>query len=289
MSRLILGTAQFGLDYGVTNSGQVSPQQAGEILAAAAQVGITTVDTAAAYGSSEKVLSQHQATRHFRVITKLPPQQRDSAPLLAQFEQRCSQLDGAPEAVLFHRADDLLIHARADHHWLAAEHARGQGLCRRIGVSVYHPDELVELLNRYPLQLVQFPASWLDRRFLTPELLQRLASAKVEIHARSLLLQGVLAQSAPARHPWFSQFPPLAAFDQHCAQLDAPPLAVALALLQHYPQLQGVLGCNSAQQLRELAWAAGQDLKIEPSQLLPGPELLVLPYLWPKLRPVAGD
>lgn len=289
MARLVLGTAQFGLDYGVTNNGQVDPLHVGEILCAAEQQGITTLDTAAAYGNSEAVLAQHQATRRFQVISKLSPQQAGAAPLLAQFEQRCAQLDGIPEAVLFHRADDLLTHPDADHHWGAAERARTQGLCRKIGVSVYHPHELRQLLQRYPLQVVQFPASWLDRRFLTVDLLQQLATAKVDIHARSLLLQGVLAQPAAARPLWFSQFAALEAFDRQCAQLGATPLALALALLQHYPQLHGVLGCTSAQQLLEVANAASQRLNLDPAQLVQGPDLLVLPYLWPKLRPVAGD
>ncbi len=285
MVRLVLGTAQFGLDYGVTNSGQVSPLQVGEILSAAEQLGIRTLDTAAAYGNSEAVLANQQATKRFLVITKLAPQQDQALPLLAQFEQRCEQLDGVPEAVLFHRAEDLLNQPQADHHWQMAEQARAQGLCRKIGVSVYHPADLKQLLQRYPLQLVQFPANWLDRRFLEPELLEQLAAAGVEMHARSLLLQGVLAQPAETRLPWFSQFSALAAFDRQCKTLGTTPLALALALLSHYPHLHGVLGCISAQQLLELASAASQRLNIDSKQLPQGPELLVLPYLWPQLRP----
>ncbi len=284
MAPLVLGTAQFGLDYGVANNGQVSPLQVGEILSAAEQLGIRALDTAAAYGNSEAVLAQHQATRRFQVISKLSPQQAGAAPLLAQFEQRCAQLDGIPEAVLFHRADDLLTHADADHHWHAAEQARAQGLCRKLGVSVYHPHELRQLLQRYPLQLVQLPANWLDRRFLTADLLQPLAAAGVEIHARSLLLQGVLLQPPAERPAYFRQFAALAAFDHWAAQCSLPPAAVALSLLSHYPQLSAVVGCVSVAQLKQLVAAISLPPPAPPADWPPADDALILPYLWPEFR-----
>lgn len=284
MAPLVLGTAQFGLDYGVTNSGQVSPLQVGEILNAAEQLGIRTLDTAAAYGNSEAVLAQHQATHRFQVISKLSPQQTSAAPLLAQFEQRCTQLDGIPEAVLFHRADDLLTHPAADHHWRSAEQARAQGLCRKIGVSVYHPHELRQLLQRYPLQLVQLPANWLDRRFLSADLLQQLTTAGVAIHARSLLLQGILLQPPAERPAYFQQFAALTAFDHWAAQCALPPVAVALSLLSHYPQLSAVVGCVSVAQLEQLVAACSVPPPVPPAAWPPADDALILPYLWPEFR-----
>lgn len=284
MAPLILGTAQFGLDYGVANSGQVSPLQVGDILSAAEQLGIRTLDTAAAYGNSEAVLAQHQATRRFQVISKLSPQQAGTAPLLAQFEQRCAQLDGIPEAVLFHRADDLLTHPHADDHWRAAEQARTQGLCRKIGVSLYHPNELRQLLQRYPLQLVQLPANWLDQRFLAADLLQQLTAAGVEIHARSLLLQGVLLQPPAARPAYFRQFAALAAFDDWVAACALPPATVALSLLSHYPQLSAVVGCVSVAQLKQLVAAITSPPPVPPAAWPPADDALILPYLWPEFR-----
>lgn len=283
MTRLILGTAQFGLDYGVTNNGQVDPLHVGEILSAAEQQGITTLDTAAAYGNSEAVLAQHQATRRFQVITKLSPQHAGAMPLLALFEQRCSRLDGIPAGVLFHRADDLLTHPDADRYWQTAEQARDQGLCHRIGVSIYHPEELRQLLQRYPLQLVQFPASWLDRRFLTADLLQQLATAGVEIHARSLLLQGILLQPPAERPAYFRQFAALDAFDRWAAQCSLSPAAAALALLAHYPQLSAVVGCISVAQLKQLVAATRCPAPMQPN-LPPADDALILPYLWPEFR-----
>ena len=72
MTRLALGTAQFGLPYGIANqAGQVSRKDVSAMLQLAASNGIDTLDTAIAYGESEKSLGQ-AGTQGFRVVTKLP-------------------------------------------------------------------------------------------------------------------------------------------------------------------------------------------------------------------------
>ena len=72
--RLGLGSAQFGLDYGVTNlRGQTTPADVAELLRIAGHAGVRVIDTAPAYGSSEETIgaclpSEH----HFRIVTKTP-------------------------------------------------------------------------------------------------------------------------------------------------------------------------------------------------------------------------
>ena len=71
MSRLALGTAQFGLDYGINNkTGKVSEPAVALILAEAAKNGIECLDTAAAYGDSEDVIGNISTGRYeFKIVT----------------------------------------------------------------------------------------------------------------------------------------------------------------------------------------------------------------------------
>ena len=57
MNKLALGTVQFGMNYGIANnSKKIFPQKSiSEILKLAKLSKITTLDTAIAYGSSEKL------------------------------------------------------------------------------------------------------------------------------------------------------------------------------------------------------------------------------------------
>ena len=57
LDRICLGTAQFGLDYGIANArGKVSFDEVGQILRCALENGIVTLDTAGAYGDSEQMV-----------------------------------------------------------------------------------------------------------------------------------------------------------------------------------------------------------------------------------------
>ena len=71
--RIALGTAQFGMDYGIANTkGQVTRSEVKEIIQLAESRGIDTIDTAIVYGESEACLGD-AGVQGFKVITKLPP------------------------------------------------------------------------------------------------------------------------------------------------------------------------------------------------------------------------
>ena len=73
LSKLALGTVQFGLDYGISNkTGQVEAKDVKSILEHARRQGLKTLDTAAAYGTSEEVLGDTIATSHFEIFSKFP-------------------------------------------------------------------------------------------------------------------------------------------------------------------------------------------------------------------------
>jgi aryl-alcohol dehydrogenase-like predicted oxidoreductase len=76
-------------------------------------------------------------------------------------------------------------------------------LAAKIGISVYYGRQIDTALDRYPIEIVQLPFNPLDRRLIDGGQIGRLASAGVEIHARSLFLQGLLLQDADALEPRF--------------------------------------------------------------------------------------
>jgi len=92
-------------------------------------------------------------------------------------------------AILVHHGDKM---GDDDAQWTALEHARRQGLAARIGASVYHPEALRRLLQRFDIEVVQIPASLYDRRFERCGLLDELARRGIEVHVRSIFLQGLL-------------------------------------------------------------------------------------------------
>ena len=116
----------------------------------------------------------------------------DVAGIARCFEQSLQQLGtDRVEALLVHHADDLLCPG-GDllHLWLLDQQAAGR--IGRIGVSVYDRQQILAVLDKFDIQLLQLPASIADQRLLQDGTIKMLARAGIEIHVRSLYLQGLL-------------------------------------------------------------------------------------------------
>lgn len=198
--KLGLGTAQFGLDYGITNArGRVPEAEVRDILACALSAGVDTIDTAALYGDAEAVLGRTLPKQTpFRIVTKSV---KADTPGSGSFADKVeagmtkSLRDLGVERLygfLFHRPGDLLSDD-GKAAWQRAERMRDKGLVDRIGVSITDFDVGADVARRFPVELVQLPLNILDQRALKTGLAEELKTKGVEIHARSPFLQGVLA------------------------------------------------------------------------------------------------
>ena len=205
VARLGLGTAQFGLDNGVTNpGGRVPPATVAAILAGAAAAGIDLLDTASLYGDSEATLGRTAQAGAFAIVSKTPKFGDCQSPEAANARLRegletSLARTGRPslDALLAHDADDL-IGPLGDALWAGMEAARAAGQVGRIGVSVYDGAQIAAVLERFPVEIVQLPWNPLDHRLDEAGQIDRLAGAGVEIHVRSLFLQGLLLQAPEA-------------------------------------------------------------------------------------------
>ena len=207
--QLCLGTAQFGLAYGITNTnGQVSEAEVGQLLFAANKAGICWLDTAQAYGNAEAVLGRQLPNAHgFHLISKLPaqPQPMFTTQHVEAWDQAfhtsCQRLG-------VQSLDALLLHGPADLGKPGGQHLeawllglRQQGLVQRIGVSIYSAKDL-DGVNPALLDLVQLPLSLFDQRLSQDGTITKLRSRGTAIHARSLYLQGLLLSPASRWPGW---------------------------------------------------------------------------------------
>jgi aryl-alcohol dehydrogenase-like predicted oxidoreductase len=212
-SRLALGTAQLGLTYGVANKGSPPTRdEAKAILDLAWASGMDTLDTAVAYGDSELRLGELDVAR-WRVVSKLPglPEGRKdiagwvTASVWASLQRlKIQKLSG----LLLHRPLELL-EPEGEELYAALSEVKLGGLADKIGVSIYAPEDLDELWPRFPVDMVQAPFNVIDQRLATSGWLGRLKMLGVEVHARSVFLQGVLLMDATRRPEYFRRWTPL--------------------------------------------------------------------------------
>lgn len=267
-SRIALGGAQFGLDYGITNlEGKVSSTALRALLEYSCERNIRTIDTALAYGDSEEALGQAEAAGlGFRFVSKTSPDlfKRDRAQI---FETLINDTIGsirrlkAPKlhGLLVHRIDDLFSES-APAIVGALENLKASGLVEKIGVSLYDPSQISPVLKRFTPDIVQLPFNIWDQRFLRDGSIAKLKSLGIEIHARSVFLQGVLLtepKDLPQRFkPWLEDITRYHNV-RKAAKLSA--LSAAISFVQARPEIDlMILGVVNQVQLGEILQQAAQ-------------------------------
>jgi len=196
VSRIALGTAQFGLRYGIANeSGQISMQEAKSILQLAKKARIDLIDTAMAYGSSESILG-NVGVGEFRIVTKIALESTDSDAVedlvFSQVELSLQKLKVSRlYAILLHRPNQLLS-PKGEAIYRALQTLKDSGVIEKIGISIYSPNELEDILPRYQIDIVQAPFNIFDQRLYLSGWMDDLKKRNIEIHARSIFLQGLL-------------------------------------------------------------------------------------------------
>lgn len=265
LGKLGIGGAQFGMPYGITSDGKrPGPEEVSRILDQAHAGGVAFLDTAPAYGNSEEVIGLTGLTARFSIVSKTPKALRQIpvTDLPSQIRQSieqslCRLRTDRLDAVLVHDAEDLLGASGAA-CWAVLEDIRKQGLCARIGVSVYRAEEISVIADRFPIELIQAPYNILDHRLGRGGPFKRLAEKGIAIHARSLFLQGLLL-AEPERIP--DRFAPVAhaVAELHTWAHDrgASPLQVILADAMQRPEIECcIFGVHSSDELQSILAAA---------------------------------
>ncbi len=260
--KLGLGTVQFGLDYGISNSaGKTAPAEVRNILELAAQQGIHVLDTAATYGSSEEVLGLCMgAADNFAIVTKTPVFQRGPitelhADLLRHtFHESLRKLRRPRlHGLLVHHPEDLLAPGGERLMQVMLDLKR-QGLVSKVGASVYNGIQIDAIMQRHAIDLVQLPLSVLDQRLLASGHLTKLKQAGVEVHARSVFLQGLLLMPVADLPRYFDPLRShLANYRAHLERVRISPMRAALNFALGLTEVdQVILGVNSRLQLQEI-------------------------------------
>ena len=193
-SKLILGTVQFGLNYGVNNSaGKPSKENIKSILDTAYNSGIQLLDTAEAYGDSQNKIGEYHnnSTNKFNVITKFSSNTEGfSLNIIERVYNNLKILDvDKLYCYMFHSFDDFNKYFEKYRKDLLT--LKRDGIINNIGVSLYSNDELESVLKFNEITLVQLPFNLLDNNNKRGNIIKKAKAKGIEIHTRSAFLQGL--------------------------------------------------------------------------------------------------
>jgi aryl-alcohol dehydrogenase-like predicted oxidoreductase len=284
--KFALGTVQFGMDYGISNkNGITCSKEVGLITSRCRELGIDTIDTAISYGGSENILGLVGVT-DFKVISKIPPVQlsnEDKKQLV--LKNIFKSLDGLRikklHGLLLHNAEDLLgadSSALLDGLMMAKE----LGLVDKIGYSIYSEELLPNLLKILVPDIIQAPLNVFDQRLISSGWLKRLVDHGIEMHTRSVFLQGLLLMSDMDRPDYFKRWHLyFNNFEISRRRLNITAMQQCLGFVKKHKEISRiVVGVNNVQQLNELILAFNSIQSVDCSHLACSELNLIDPSLW---------
>jgi aryl-alcohol dehydrogenase-like predicted oxidoreductase len=289
-SKLTLGTAQFGLDYGVANkSGKIDFLNAKKIIDFAKKNGISTLDTASAYGKSEKLLGEI-GIRDFEIITKLPKIPNEIKSVDEWFEENFYK---SLERLKINSLSTLMVHNVSDilhEHGSALikllEKAKEDLLINKVGISIYSPYDLDSILNIYNFDVIQAPLNPLDTRLIESGWMDRLPQKNIDIHIRSIFLQGLLLmpyKDIPSKFNIFKH--KLKEWHQWNDQNKIKPLETCIRFANSFDNVSKIIfGVDSLSQLSEIyKLSKVKNKKIQDLDIATNDDILIDPSRWSSL------
>ena len=195
MNKIILGTVQLGLDYGIHNKqGKPNLSESFEILNTAFDKGIRILDTAEAYGNSQEVIGQFHKKfpkKIFNIITKLSANHSvKKEQLLNHIRGNCKKL--YCKQLLCYMFHNYQTFKENIHFYNEFVSAKKTGLTKKIGISLYNNEEINDIVNNYnEFDIIQIPFNLFDNGSKRKKYIEKARKKGIEVHTRSVFLQGL--------------------------------------------------------------------------------------------------
>ena len=257
LSKISIGTAQFGNVYGIFNkTGKFSLNESIKLKKLLKRYNIKTFDTAADYGSSEKILGKI-GTKNLDIVTKLPtkvPRKNVFRWVIRSINKSLTKLKTRSlYGILIHDTKYLLGN-EGKILYRGLMYSKKIGLVKKIGISIYNMNELNLIISKYKIDLVLAPFNVFDQRLKSSGWLTKLKKLKIEVHTRSSFLQGLLLMSRNERPKKFNKWNKIFnIWDKKLKKTKLSPLAACLSFVFSNKKIDKiVLGVDNTKQFVDI-------------------------------------
>ena len=257
-NRIILGSANFDHIYGVKKN-IIKKNEIKKLFDLAFKKKVRTIDTSPTYSHSEKIIGVLNNNR-FKIISKIPKLPKNIKKKNIQKWLNTIVTTSLKnlkikkfECLLVHNSESLLT-KNGSEIYKSIKNIKTKGLTKKIGVSIYDFDVLEKILNKFKFNLIQAPFNVLDQRLVEKERLIKLKKQNIEVHVRSIFLQGILLLKKNLLSKELKSFnKELIVWKNWLKKNKLNALQVCLLHVLNHNKLDGiVVGCDSKNQLSEI-------------------------------------
>ena len=257
-NKIILGSANFNQNYGIKRN-FIKTKEIKKLLRTAFKNKIITIDTSPLYAKSEKIIGQLNKNR-FEIISKIPKKPTNIRGKNIKYwlaKNTKTSLENLKikkfECLLLQNASTLLSRD-GNEIYKSINSLKTKKLTKKIGISIYDFNILDKILKKFKFDLIQVPLNILDRRLLETKWIKKLKKKKIEVHVRSVFLQGILFlkhDHLPKKIKKLSSY--WIVWENWLKKNQLSPLQACLSFIFNQPNLDGiVVGCDNVNQLNQI-------------------------------------
>ena len=256
INKIIVGTSGFVKDYGINKSLGLSKKEIIRTLNQCKLNNLNQLDTAISYQHIEKKLGQVNLKK-FIIYNKIPPLPKKckniSQWLNFRINKSLKDLNIKYfEGVLVHNIDDLLT-KRGDEIYKFLHNLKKKGFTKKIGISIYNFTDLLKIIKKYKFDIVQLPLNVFDRRLLFKNYLKKIKEKKIEIHVRSIFLQGLLLKENIIMPKYFEKNKTLKNWEQWCLKNKISNIQTCINFISSQKNIDKiVIGGNSISEIKQI-------------------------------------
>lgn len=284
--KIIIGTANFVKGYGINNSKGLNLEQINNLNKFTSKNFIKEIDTAFSYKGVEKLIGKSKF-KNYKIYTKIPEIKLSQfhKKFVSRIVNKSLQRLGKRKlyGVFFHGAKNLMS-IKGDKFYKDLLIFKKRRIIKKIGVSVYSPTELKSVIKKYKFDMVQIPINIFDRRFLKKNFLKKIKDKSIEIHARSVFMQGILLQNNNNRNNFFKNWKKLFLkwdnWNNNCQSKKVETCLNFFKNLKYIDKL--VVGVSSIQEIQEIINVLKNNKKSFPRKIFSYSKKLLEPRLWIK-------
>lgn len=283
MHKIVLGTAQFGMEYGINNkTGKLRRPDIFEILKECVDSGIEFVDTAYSYGQAERILGEFNRNNRLKIISKLsecPYEKADDIFIGSLARSGADSFYG----YLIH---NFQFYKNEPRLWEKLQEFKSSGRARNIGFSLYFPSDLDVIFEKgLKVDMIQIPFNIFDQRFESyfPEIKKR----KIDICARSVFLQGLFFKPAAELDGHFDSIKgKIEQLNELSVNLNLPISAMCFDFVFMNKYIDKVVvGVDNLEHLKDILRGVGRLQEVENAaeilyQFKEDNEKMILPFNW---------
>ncbi len=254
--KLVIGAANFTQKYGLENSKIASINNLKKILAFCKSKNINMIDDALEYGNSKKIYKKINL-KNFDLITKikLPKNYRSIKDLNDYYLKTLyNDLKRAGKKNYSHLLAHEIYNDQDKNKILidSLKYLKKKKLTKKIGVSAYNPVEIKKILKIWTPEIIQLPFNVFDQRLVKSKIINYLYKKKIEIHVRSIFLQGTLLENkTPKKLMKYDKY--FKNWHDWCVRNKINKLNACIHFIEKFNKISAiVIGINNLTQLKEI-------------------------------------